>query len=71
MNGKSYQVIVKHFYNLLPKVSSEETKYLLALPVLLSGSGVPAGERSFSVSSCSIVTSHFDSSGQPSTMPQV
>lgn len=37
MNGKSYQVLVKHFYSLLPKVSSEETKRLLVLPVMCKG----------------------------------
>lgn len=47
MNGKSYQVILKHFYSLLTKVSSEETKHLLALPVLLSDGCVLAGERVF------------------------
>lgn len=70
MNGKSYQVIIKHFYSLLPKVSSEETKHLLVLLVLLNVSGVLAGERWGFVNSYN-VTSHFDSFGQPPTMPQV
>lgn len=62
VNGKSYQVIIKHFYSLLPKGSSEATKHLCALPVLLSGSGGLAGERCFSISSRNVITSHFDSS---------
>lgn len=71
MNGNSYQVVLKHFYSLLTKVSSEETKHLLALPVLLSDGCVLAGERVFSVGSCNVVTTYFDTSRQPPRMLHV
>lgn len=67
MNGKSYQVLVKHFYSLLPKVSAEETKHLLAPLIYVNNSIVPAGERCLSVNIWSAVTSDNSAASQHSS----